>query len=100
MIIAKEIISELEKQYWTNIINSLSGFKSTSLVGTIFIVGENVEIILLDDIVAMDDYINIEKGGTIAISGLDNYHETRRIARLAYAMPGVEPKELWNEKFF
>lgn len=53
LIIAKEIISELEKQYRTNIINSLSGFKSARLD-----------------------------------------HETRRIARLAYAKPGVEPKEL------
>ncbi len=62
--------------------------------GTIFIVGEIVEIILPDYVVAMDGYIDIEKAGTIAISGLDNYHETRRIARLAYAKPGVEPKEL------
>ena len=62
--------------------------------GTIFIVGEIVEIILPDDVVAMDGYIDIEKAGTIAISGLDGYHETKRIARLSYAKPGVEPKEI------
>ncbi|HSW55476.1 MAG TPA: flavin reductase family protein [Ignavibacteriaceae bacterium] len=62
--------------------------------GTIFIVGEIVEIILPDDVVAMDGYIDIEKAGTIAIGGLDSYHDTKRIARLAYAKPGVEPKEL------
>ena len=61
---------------------------------TIFIVGEIVEIILPDDVVAMDGYIDIEKAGTIAISGLDGYHETKRIARLSYAKPGVEPKEI------
>lgn len=62
--------------------------------GTIFIVGEIIEVILLDDVVSKDGYVDIESAGTIAISGLDSYHETRRIARLAYAKPGVEPKEL------
>ncbi len=62
--------------------------------GTIFIVGEIVEIILPDDVVAMDGYVDIEKAGAIAISGLDSYHETKKIARLSYAKPGVEPKEL------
>ena len=62
--------------------------------GTIFIVGEIVEIILPDDVVAKDGYVDIEKAGTIAISGLDSYHGTKRIARLYYAKPGVEPKEI------
>lgn len=63
---------------------------------TIFIVGEIVEIILPDDVTAKDGFIDIEKAGTIAISGLDSYHETKRIARLSYAKPGVESKEIWN----
>ena len=62
--------------------------------GTIFIVGEIVEIILPDDFVAKDGYVDIERAGTIAISGLDSYHVTKRIARLSYAKPGVEPKEI------
>lgn len=61
--------------------------------GTIFIVGEIIEIILPDDVVAKDGYIDIEKAGTIAISGLDSHHETKRISRLEYAKPGIEPKE-------
>jgi flavin reductase (DIM6/NTAB) family NADH-FMN oxidoreductase RutF len=62
--------------------------------GTIFIVGEVFEIILPDDVVSKDGYLDIEKAGTIAISGLDGYYETKRIARLSYAKPGIEPKEL------
>ena len=62
--------------------------------GTIFIVGEIVEIILPNDVVAKDGYVDIEKAGTIAISGLDSYHWTKRIARLYYVKPGVEPKEI------
>ncbi|GAB4301574.1 MAG: hypothetical protein Kow0098_29700 [Ignavibacteriaceae bacterium] len=62
--------------------------------GTIFIVGEILEVILPDDIVGEDGFIDIEKAGTIAVSGLDRYHETKRIARLIYTKPGVEPKEI------
>lgn len=62
--------------------------------GTIFIVGEIVEIILPDDVVAKDGYLDIERAGTVAISGLDSYHDTKRIARLSYAKPGVGPKEI------
>ena len=59
---------------------------------TIFIVGEIVEIILPDEFIAEDGYVDIEKAGTLAISGLDGYHEAKRVARLSYAKPGIEPK--------
>ncbi|MCL6493604.1 MAG: flavin reductase family protein [Ignavibacterium sp.] len=62
--------------------------------GTIFIVGEILEVILPDDIVGEDGFVDIEKAGTITISELDSYHETKRIARLSYAKPGIEPKEI------
>jgi flavin reductase (DIM6/NTAB) family NADH-FMN oxidoreductase RutF len=62
--------------------------------GTVFIVGEIVEVILPDDFVLSDGFIDVEKAGTIAISSLDSYHETKKIARLSYAKPGIEPKEI------
>lgn len=62
--------------------------------GTIFIVGEIFEVILPDDAVGGDGFVDIEKAGTIAISGLDSYHETKRIAKLSYAKPGIESKEI------
>ena len=62
--------------------------------GTIFIVGEIIELILPDNVVAKDGYVDIEKAETVVISGLDSYHETKRSARLSYAKPGIEPKEL------
>ncbi len=62
--------------------------------GTIFMVGEIQEMILLDKVVATDGFIDIEKAGTMAISGLDSYHETNRIARLSYAKSGTKPKEI------
>jgi flavin reductase (DIM6/NTAB) family NADH-FMN oxidoreductase RutF len=62
--------------------------------GTIFIIGEIVETILPDEFVAGDGYADIERAGTVAISGLDSYHETKRIARLSYAKPGKESRLL------
>lgn len=62
--------------------------------GTVFMVGEIVEVILPDDFVLSDGFIDVEKAGTIAISSLDSYHETKKIARLSYAKPGIEPKEI------
>ncbi|MBT8383615.1 MAG: flavin oxidoreductase [Ignavibacteriaceae bacterium] len=62
--------------------------------GTIFIVGEVLEIVLPEDIIGKDGFINIEKAGTVSISGLDSYHETKRISRLSYAKPGIEPEEI------
>jgi flavin reductase (DIM6/NTAB) family NADH-FMN oxidoreductase RutF len=62
--------------------------------GTIFIVGGIIEVILPDETLLADGFIDLEKAGTIGISGLDSYHETKRISRLSYAKPGKEASEL------
>ena len=62
--------------------------------GTIFIVGEIVELVVPEEVIAKTGYVDIEKVETIVISGLDSYHETKRIARLSYAKPNTDPKEL------
>ena len=61
---------------------------------TIFLIGEIVEIIIPDEAVLSDGFIDLDKAGTIAISGLDSYHKTKKIMRLSYAKPGVEPTEI------
>jgi hypothetical protein len=50
--------------------------------------------ILSDEVVLSDGYIGLEKAGTIAISGLDGYYETKRIERLSYAKPKTGLKEI------
>lgn len=62
--------------------------------GTIFMVGEIQELILPDEVILEDGFVDIEKAKTIAISGLNSYHEAMRISRLSYAKPGIEPHEL------
>jgi flavin reductase (DIM6/NTAB) family NADH-FMN oxidoreductase RutF len=53
--------------------------------GTILIIGKVVEVILLESCLLSDGAIDIEMAETIAISGLDSYHATNKIARLSYA---------------
>lgn len=65
-----------------------------SINGTILIIGEIQHIILPDNIVAKDGFIDLEKARSITCSGLDSYHKTERLARLTYAKPNSFPKEI------
>ncbi len=61
---------------------------------TRFIIGEVVWMDVPEDCIASDGYVNIEKAGTVTLSGLDAYHRTERLARLSYAKPDKALQEL------
>jgi flavin reductase (DIM6/NTAB) family NADH-FMN oxidoreductase RutF len=61
---------------------------------TILIVGRVIEIIVPENLITDDGYLDIEKSGSITCSGLDSYHTTQRIARLSYAKPNSLPSVL------
>lgn len=61
-----------------------------SLNDTQLVVAEILEIIMEDDFVLEDGYIDIEKADSVAVSALDSYHSTKRKARLSYAKPGKD----------
>lgn len=52
---------------------------------TSMIIGAIQSVIVPSDCIETDGYINIEKAGTLAISGLDGYHSTQCLERLPYA---------------
>lgn len=54
---------------------------------TIFVVGSIIETFLPQECLKDDGYVDLEQAGTVAVSGLDSYHITRRLARLSYAKP-------------
>ncbi|MEK0422441.1 MAG: hypothetical protein RLZ95_351 [Bacteroidota bacterium] len=58
-----------------------------SINNTLLIIGEIKEMYFPTDCLQEDGYIDIEKAGTIACSGLDGYHFTTRLERLPYAKP-------------
>jgi hypothetical protein len=41
-----------------------------------------------------DGTIDLEAAGSLTVAGLDSYYRTQKIGRLAYAKPGIAPKEL------
>jgi flavin reductase (DIM6/NTAB) family NADH-FMN oxidoreductase RutF len=54
---------------------------------TIMIIGEIKEMHFPTNCLQADGYLDIEKAGSIACTGLDSYHFTNRLERLPYAKP-------------
>lgn len=57
------------------------------LNGTVLIIGEIIEVILDDSLIATDGKIDLATSQTVAVSGLDEYHLAHSLGRLAYAKP-------------
>ena len=62
--------------------------------GTILVIGKVIDVILPESCLLSDGAIDIEMAETIAISGLDSYHATNKIARLSYAKPDITSIEI------
>ncbi|WP_412972153.1 flavin reductase family protein [Glaciecola sp. MF2-115] len=52
---------------------------------TELVIGQVVEVIIEPRWVGNDGYVDIEGAESIAVSGLDSYHSTNRLARFGYA---------------
>ena len=61
---------------------------------TTIVIGEIVHILIDDEIVAIDGYVDHIKAGTTTVAGLDTYFLPQVLGRLSYAKPGIEPQEL------
>ena len=55
--------------------------------GTILVIGEITHIMVDESGLKEDGYIDIEALESVAVSGLDSYHQPQRLARLSYAKP-------------
>ncbi|MFM6954043.1 MAG: flavin reductase family protein [Sphingobacteriaceae bacterium] len=62
--------------------------------GTTILIGEVVLIRLNEAYLLADGTVDLEAAGSITVAGLDSYHRTQKIARLAYAKPHVEAKKM------
>lgn len=61
---------------------------------TILIIGEIVEILMPEEVIGHDGFIDLEMAGTITCSGLDRYHSTNHLARFSYAKPNRWPEKV------
>ena len=64
---------ELEESFFLNCNN------------TNLIIGRVQEVILPEGVILKDGFIDVEKSGTLTVSGLDSYHKTELVERLPYA---------------
>ena len=62
--------------------------------GTTILIGEVVLIRLNETYILEDGTVELEAAGSITVAGLDSYHRTEKIGRLAYAKPHVEAKKI------
>lgn len=58
---------------------------------THFLIGEIVLAEVPEDCIGDDGSVDICGAGTVALSGLDSYYDTRRLRRMAYAKPDLPP---------
>ena len=54
---------------------------------TVLVIGEIIELIINKDLVADDGQIDHAAAGTVAITGLDEYHSASPLERLPYPKP-------------
>jgi flavin reductase (DIM6/NTAB) family NADH-FMN oxidoreductase RutF len=62
--------------------------------GTTIVIGEVVLIRLNETCILEDGTVDLEAAGSLTVAGLDSYHRTEKIGRLAYAKPHVEAKKI------
>jgi flavin reductase (DIM6/NTAB) family NADH-FMN oxidoreductase RutF len=65
---------------------------------THLVVGEIVEFYAPKSSFYVDGHIDIESPGSLALTGLDSYHETKLLSRLNYAKPDIEVHEISADK--
>lgn len=53
--------------------------------GTILLIGKIEMIVIPENCLGRDGFVDLTSAGTITCSGLDSYHRTEKIARLPYA---------------
>lgn len=58
--------------------------------GTVFVIGEVVEVFYPENCILEDGFLDLEKAQTLTCSGLDSYHKTIHLDRLSYAKPDRE----------
>ncbi len=62
--------------------------------GTTIVIGEVVLIRLNETCILEDGTVDLEVAGSLTVAGLDSYHRTEKIGRLAYAKPNVAAKKI------
>ncbi len=63
---------------------------------THLVIGEIVLADLPDGCLRNDGALDLEATGTVALAGLDTYHQPLKLKRMAYAKPDLPPRSIWQ----
>lgn len=66
------------------------------LNGTILILGQIKELIIPEECLLKDGFLDLNAAETVAVSGLDAYHLPKRLARFEYARPNQAIQKIKN----
>lgn len=58
---------------------------------TFLVIGRIQSILLEDDLLKDDGFIDLHKAGTVCSNGIDSYYSTKPLGRMHYAKPGKQP---------
>jgi flavin reductase (DIM6/NTAB) family NADH-FMN oxidoreductase RutF len=61
---------------------------------THLVIGEAVQIMLPEGCRLPDGALDLTRAGSVALAGLDTYHATTPIKRMAYAKPDLPPRQI------
>ncbi|GAB5410642.1 MAG: flavin reductase [Balneolaceae bacterium] len=61
----------------------------------LFVIGLIEHIFIDEQVQTEDGWLNLEKAGTVTVSGLDTYALPKILDRLSYAKPGEEPESIF-----
>lgn len=61
---------------------------------TVLVIGKVHEIMLPEDVLTDDYFVNAARAGTVAVSGLDGYFSASPVMRLSYPRPGESPQKI------
>ncbi|WP_026904094.1 flavin reductase family protein [Pedobacter glucosidilyticus] len=65
-----------------------------ALNGTRIVIGEVQHVLVDENLILADGYVNLAATNTVTVAGLDAYHSTQLLARLSYAQPEKHPEEI------
>lgn len=68
--------------------------KLIELNDTILVIGEITEVIVDNDCILNDGFVDIQKAGSITASGLDAYCTAQKLTRFNYAQPNEKPQPI------
>ncbi|WP_114751742.1 flavin reductase family protein [Pleomorphovibrio marinus] len=71
----------------------LADSQTLKINGTVMIIGAVQQVWVKEEALGEDGFIDLNSLGTVTVSGLDEYHLGKKLARLSYAKPGRESLE-------